>query len=316
MVQTRFQAQFQGVKSFDLPMDKHDNTNSAALKSENFDDTLSCSEFASTASFYSEETPLREGSLETTIKVESLVEQLDDYECSTLDSLNARWPSIRARLKGMKPHLPKKADDKPTLVLDLDETLLHTYRDVNAGHSEPDYIIYASENTNQIITAGTLRPGVKKFLKWASEIFEVVVWTAGDDDYAATVMNILDADRQYISHVLGRSACIQTRVGSNGECMYVKDLCALGRDLSRTFMVDNAPHAATLNLSNLIPIEAYYGETTDHELEQLRQFLESKLTHRKDMRIILHRQFNLKRKLRQRINDWKHAGVSLTLQPR
>jgi hypothetical protein len=72
--------------------------------------------------------------------------------------------------------------------------------------------------------------------------------------------------------------------------------------------------AATLNLSNLIPIEAYYGETTDHELEQLRQFLESKLTHRKDMRIILHRQFNLKRKLRQRINDWKHAGVSLTLQ--
>jgi TFIIF-interacting CTD phosphatase-like protein len=84
-------------------------------------------------------------------------------------------------------------------VLDLDETLLHTYRDVNAGHSEPDYIIYASENTNQIITAGTLRPGVKKFLKWASEIFEVVVWTAGDDDYAATVMDILDADRQYIS---------------------------------------------------------------------------------------------------------------------
>jgi hypothetical protein len=79
MVQTRFQAQFQGVKSFDLPMDKHDNTNSPALKSENFDDTLSCSEFASTTSFYSEGTPLREGSLETTIKVESLVEQLDEY---------------------------------------------------------------------------------------------------------------------------------------------------------------------------------------------------------------------------------------------
>jgi hypothetical protein len=72
--------------------------------------------------------------------------------------------------------------------------------------------------------------------------------------------------------------------------------------------------AATLNLSNLIPIESFYGQTTDHELEQLKQFLESKLTHRKDMRILLHRQFNLKRKLRQRINDWKHAGVSLRLE--
>lgn len=86
MVQTRFQSQFQGVKSFDLALDKHDNTPpppppqpAPMLKSENFDDTLSCSEFASTtASFYSEGTPLREGSLEATIKVETLVEQLDE----------------------------------------------------------------------------------------------------------------------------------------------------------------------------------------------------------------------------------------------
>lgn len=69
--------------------------------------------------------------------------------------------------------------------------------------------------------------------------------------------------------------------------------------------------AATLNLSNLIPIEAYQGDSSDKELEQLRRFLESKLVRladrQKDMRIILHRQFDLKRKLRERIDSWRNA---------
>lgn len=68
---------------------------------------------------------------------------------------------------------------------------------------------------------------------------------------------------------------------------------------------------ATLNLSNLIPIEAYQGDSSDKELEQLRRFLESKLVRltdrQNDLRIMLHRQFDLKRKLRERIDLWKNT---------
>lgn len=32
------------------------------------------------------------------------------------------------------------------------------------------------------------------------------------------------------------------RSAATGDIMYVKDLCALGRDLGRTFLVDNTPH--------------------------------------------------------------------------
>lgn len=99
------------------------------------------------------------------------------------------------------------------------------------------------------------------------------------------------------------------RSASTKEVLYIKDLCALGRDLRKTFLVDNTPHAATLNLSNLIPIESYVGEQSDTELYELRKFLESslvRLTDKKDdMRIILHRQFNLKRRIRERIGNWK-----------
>lgn len=132
----------------------------------------------------------------------------------------ARWPSLHARLKGMKPHLPKKTDTRPTLgkyielifdwiqcladrlvflsVLDIDETLLHTYRHQTEAPSDPDYVVYA-EDKRSVLTAGILRPGVTEFLIWASGTFEVVVWTAGDDDYANMVRTVLDPENKYIT---------------------------------------------------------------------------------------------------------------------
>ncbi|KAG2203039.1 hypothetical protein INT47_013255 [Mucor saturninus] len=252
---------------------------------------------------------------ETTVKVDSLLEQLDDFECSTLDALMARWPSMHARLKGMKPHLPpKKDDDKPTLVLDLDETLLHTYRDTHDNEGQVDYVIYAKDG-NSCLLAGRLRPGVIEFLTWAASSFEVVVWTAGREDYARMARGCLDPHNNLITHMLTRNSCIRMRSGSTREVLYIKDLCALGRDLSKTFLVDNTPHAASLNLSNLIPIEAYVGATSDTELSELRRFLEVnlvRLTDRKDdMRIVLYRQFNLKRRIRERVGNWKQQQQQL-----
>ncbi|ORX45298.1 HAD-like protein [Hesseltinella vesiculosa] len=229
----------------------------------------------------------------------------------------ARWPSMHARLKGMKPHLPpKKDDDRPTLVLDLDETLLHTYRETSgkpADYWDADYVVYAKDGRSCL--AGNLRPGVTEFLAWASGIFEVVVWTAGHDDYAQMVCKLLDPESRLITHMLSRRTCIRMRSGATGEVMYIKDLCALGRDLSRTFLVDNTPHAATLNLSNLIPIETFLGDHSDTELKSLRQFLETNLVRltdrKKDMRIVLHRQLNLKRQLRERIDNWRNSQQTL-----
>lgn len=133
----------------------------------------------------------------------------------------ARWPSMHARLKGMKPHLPPKKDDnKPTLgkytksdvkeekkmtnresvcviVLDLDETLLHTYREDTSG-DDVDYVIFAKDGSSCLL-AGTLRPGALDFLKWAASIFEVVVWTAGREDYASMVRNCLDPEGRLIT---------------------------------------------------------------------------------------------------------------------
>jgi CTD small phosphatase-like protein 2 len=104
------------------------------------------------------------------------------------------------------------------------------------------------------------------------------------------------------------------RSASTKEVLYIKDLCALGRDLSKTFLIDNTPHAATLNLSNLIPIESFVGNRSDTELIELKKFLEANLVRlidkKHDMRIILHRQFNLKRRIRERITHWRREQQS------
>ena len=110
------------------------------------------------------------------------------------------------------PYLPSASDSRYTLVLDLDETLIH-YKD-----SEKSLLL--------------IRPGAKEFLKSMSEFFEIVVFTAGMKDYADWVLNILDPEG-LISHRLYRDHC------TFKQGYLLKDLSLLGRDLSRILIVDN-----------------------------------------------------------------------------
>lgn len=49
----------------------------------------------------------------------------------------------------------------------------------------------------------------------------------------------------------------------------MKDLSRLGRDLSKTIIVDNSIHAFAYNLTNGIPIPSFYGQLQDQELQML-----------------------------------------------
>ena len=57
-----------------------------------------------------------------------------------------------------------------------------------------------------------------------------------------------------------------------------KDLHRLGRDLSKTIIVDNSIYAFAYNLPNGIPIPSYYGQRNDRELISLVSYLSHKHT--------------------------------------
>ena len=98
-----------------------------------------------------------------------------------------------------------------TLVLDLDETLIHF---------DPKIRTYRP------------RPGAMMFLREMSKYFEIVVFTAGLKDYADWIIN--DMDKQgFINHRLYRDHTKH----KNG--VYVKDLSKLGRDLRKIIIIDN-----------------------------------------------------------------------------
>jgi len=153
---------------------------------------------------------------------------------------------------------------KKTLVLDLDETLVHSsFKPI----PNADFIIQV-EIDGQIHHVYVLkRPGVDHFLKTMADYFELVVFTASLSKYADPVLDLLDKDK-VVGARLFREAC------SNHKGNYVKDLSRLGRELKNTIIVDNSPASYMLHPENAVPIDSWFDDENDTELLDLIPFLE------------------------------------------
>jgi Dullard-like phosphatase family protein len=155
------------------------------------------------------------------------------------------------------PFLPplSKNSSEYTLVLDLDETLVH----------------YVENETNPKLL---VRPGAQKFLQEMSKLYEVVIFTAAMQDYADWVLNQLDAGN-WISYRLYRQ---HTSI-ENG--VFIKDLSLIGRDLSRTIIVDNVAENFQKQPENGILIKSWYDDPKDDALFELGPLLKLIVTKKK-----------------------------------
>uniref|UniRef100_A0A0G4I5H6 FCP1 homology domain-containing protein n=1 Tax=Chromera velia CCMP2878 TaxID=1169474 RepID=A0A0G4I5H6_9ALVE len=162
------------------------------------------------------------------------------------------------------PQFPRD-QGKKTLVLDLDETLVHSsFRPVpNAAFVIPVEI----EGTIHDIYV-CKRPGVDEFLVSVAKWYECVIFTASLSKYADPLLDLLDPHKTQ-SWRLFREHCTYW----NGN--YVKDLSKLGRKLEHIIIVDNSPLAYGLQPDNAIPIKSWFDDQTDRELYDLIPILEA-----------------------------------------
>jgi RNA polymerase II subunit A small phosphatase-like protein len=180
-----------------------------------------------------------------------------DYSSNSTTSI----PSSGEILLGVQT--PRTAGKK-TLVLDLDETLVHSsFKPIPAA----DFVIPVEidEQVHQVYVLK--RPGVDQFLKRMGDCYEVVVFTASLAKYADPVLDLLDKQR-VVKARLFREACVHHKGN------YVKDLGRMGRDLRKIIIIDNSPASYMFNPENAVPVESWFDDVNDTELFDLIPVLE------------------------------------------
>ncbi|XP_024989752.1 CTD small phosphatase-like protein 2 isoform X2 [Cynara cardunculus var. scolymus] len=221
--------------------------------------------------------------------------QMEDDECEEFDEFDPYFfiknlPELASVVPSFRPVLlPKQTRSCPptTLVLDLDETLVHSTLE---PCDDADFTFSVNFNLEDHKVYVRCRPYLKEFMERVASLFEIIIFTASQSIYAEQLLNVLDPKRKVFRHRVYRESCVFL------EGNYLKDLSVLGRDLSRVVMIDNSPQAFGFQIDNGIPIESWFDDRSDQELLSLLPFLES-LVGVEDVRPFIAKKFNLREKI-------------------
>ena len=176
-----------------------------------------------------------------------------------------------------------------TLVLDLDETLVHFFYTPSGG-------------------TFLIRPYCLQFLEEMGKIFEIVIFTAALKDYADSILDVLDPNKILINYRLYRHHT------SLSGITFCKDLSKIGRDLSRVLIVDNLADNFKLQPNNGIQIYTWIDDMKDTQLNDLGKMLKILIAKKPmDLRPII-KKFNddVNKKLRNNMNINPFKSVDIT----
>lgn len=192
---------------------------------------------------------------------------LNDSDASLAGPLDLTRPQVGQVLapNGWLLEAPtERFAHKKCLVLDLDETLVHS---LFKYLRQADFVIPV-EIDDQVHSVYVIkRPGVDEFIKRVGELYEVVVFTALVLRYGDPLLDHLDPNHD-IHHRLFRESCYLYQGN------YIKNLSQLGRPLADSIIIDNLPALYIFHPQHLVPILSWFLDTHDNELLDILPILE------------------------------------------
>lgn len=197
----------------------------------------------------------------------------DAFDLSALQP-EQQFDKVSKRL--LPPKDVNRFGNKKCLVLDLDETLVHSsFKYVKAA----DFVIPVEIDGIVHSVYVLKRPGCDEFLRQVAKWYEVVIFTASVSRYGDPLLDTLDGvlkpnpvskngsrelynntGQRHIHQRLFRDSCY------NYEGNYVKNLSQIGRPLEDIIILDNSPASYIFHPQHAVPISSWFSDIHDNEL--------------------------------------------------
>jgi len=190
--------------------------------------------------------------------------------------------------------LGKKTKQK-VLVLDMDETMVSARF---KSRMPPGFVTsFVVDFQDQPIHV-RIRPYLQDCLERLSQLYEIIVFTAGVQEYADKILDQIDPERKIIKKRMYRTDCIQLQE------FFIKDLDVfIDREKENIVIVDNSIMSFAFDLDNGVPIQSFMGnEEEDKELLFLISFLEEAF-YTQDVRPSIREAFKLSYLKNQIVSD-------------
>eukprot|EP01065_Artemidia_motanka_P015959 TRINITY_DN1967_c0_g1_i1.p2 TRINITY_DN1967_c0_g1~~TRINITY_DN1967_c0_g1_i1.p2 ORF type:complete len:328 (+),score=108.44 TRINITY_DN1967_c0_g1_i1:50-985(+) len=201
-------------------------------------------------------------------------------------SLRGRTPEQTTSLRGRTPApsvpqaapvdgvlIASRAAAAPrfTIVFDMDETLLHSSPNKQVAEEGPDLF---NLKLGSFRASVAVRPHARELLRFVAGRAEMVLWTAGTEDYARGALQRLGGDiLPLFHHFIARNP-----LWFKGD-QHTKPLALLGRDKDTTLLIDNNEALVVPgDEANVIVPSDYYRGTADKELRRLQELLDALLS--------------------------------------
>ena len=152
-----------------------------------------------------------------------------------------------------------KIKKKRYLILDMDETLIHSSsKKLNDSSIKIEKNLFINK-----------RPYLKNFLENLSKIYNIIIFTCSEESYANSILNNIDSENKFFFLKFFREDCLF--INNN---VYLKNLEFINNlNFEKCVLVDNSPLHFYRNLENTVPILPFYGDEEDSELLKLEVFL-------------------------------------------